>query len=190
MDYDDAVKDLKNIQSTMEKATIQASRERGWFFLIQGAVWLSGFLVTQFVPSIAGPLWIALNVIAVAAIVAVSMSLYGKKGRQRHPGLALRIILISVGIVAFDFVLAFSFGLTAPGSFTLLLILSMGFCYFIIGLSTLRSMSFLGAFTTLSVFAARLLFPSYLYLSIAILAGGGFIAYGAGVLLYKGRADA
>ena len=51
-------------------------------------------------------------------------------------------------------------------------------------------MSVLGAFTALSVFAARLLFPSYLYLSIAILAGGGFIVYGAGALLLKGKADA
>jgi hypothetical protein len=128
--------------------------------------------------------------VAIAAVIGASVVLYGKKGKQKHAGLASRIVAISIGIVVFDILLVFSFGLTAPGDFSLLLILSMAFCYFIIGLITRQSMSVLGAFTALSVFAARQLFPSYLYLAIAIFAGGAFAVYGALVLLRVGRADA
>jgi hypothetical protein len=190
MDYDDAAKALKDIQVTMGRTAAQASRESGWFFLIQGSIWLVGFLVTQLLPSVAGPLWIVLNAAGIAAVIGLGMALGGKRGRPRHPGLASRIVAISIGILVFDLLLAFSFGLTGPRDFPLLLVYSMAFCYFVIGLVTRQAMSLMGAFMALSVFGARMLFPSYLYLSIAILGGGSFIASGAFTLLRKEKADA
>jgi hypothetical protein len=190
MDYDGAAKDLKDIKVTMDRTAAQVSKDPGWFFLIQGGVWLIGFLATQFAPSVAGLLWPALTAAGIAAVIGVSLALYGKKGRQKHPGLASRIVAISIGILVFDLLLVFSFGLTDPGDFTLLLVLSMAFCYFVIGLITRQIMSVVGAFIALSVFAARMLFPAFLYLSIAMLGGGAFLAFGAFVLLRKEKTDA
>jgi hypothetical protein len=190
MDYDDAVKSLKDIRTTMSRTGAQVSRDPGWFFLIQGSIWLIGFLVTQFAPSIAGPSWIALNIVGISAVIVTSIILYGRKGRQRHPGMASRIVAITVGILVFDGLLVFSFGLTGPQDFSYLLVISMAFCYFVIGLTTRQSMSVMGAFIALAVFGAKMLFPSYLYLSIGILGGGSFIASGLFILLRKGKSDA
>lgn len=190
MDYDDAAKDLKDIRATMGKTAAQVSRDQGWFFLIQGLLWLIGFLVTQFAPSIAGPLWIALNVVGIAAVIGVSAILYGKKGRQRHPGVAAQIVAITIGLLAFDAMLVLSFGLTGPQDFTFILVLSMAFCYFVIGLTVRQSMTFMGAFIALTLFGAKMLFPSYLYLSIAVLGGGAFIVSGAVILLRREKTDA
>jgi hypothetical protein len=190
MDVEDAVRDLKEIKATMERTGAQASRDPGWFFLIQGAVWLVGFLATQFAPSIAAPLWIFLNVAAVAAVIAASSILYGKKSRRKHPGLASRIVAITIGILAFDALLVFSFGLTGPRDFTLLLVYSMAFCYFVIGLITRQAMSAMGAFIAISAFAAKMLAPDYLYLAIAVFGGGAFIGWGLAILLRKAPSDA
>jgi hypothetical protein len=190
MDFEDAARDLKDIKATMERTGAQASRDPGWFFLIQGAVWLVGFLATQFAPSVAGPLWIFLNIAGVAAVSGASAVLYGKKGRQKHPGLASRIVAITIGILVFDALLIFSFGLTGPQDFTLLLVFSGAFCYFIVGLITRQAMSAMGVFIALSVFAAKMLFPTYIYLAIAVFGGGAFIGWGLVILLRKATSDA
>jgi hypothetical protein len=129
-------------------------------------------------------------VAGIAAVIGVSMVLYGKKGRQRHPGVAAQIVAITIGMLVFDIMLVFSFGLTGPQDFTFILVLSMAFCYFVIGLTSRRSMSRLGAFIALALFGAKMLFPAYLYLSIALLGGGAFIVSGAVVLLRKEKKDA
>jgi len=190
MDYESAAKDLKDIRAAMSQSVSRSSRDSGWFFLVQGSIWLIGFLVTQFAPAVAGPLWIFLNAAGIAAAIGLGVVLHGKKGGQRYPGLAARIVAISIGILVFDLLLVLSFGLADPADFTLLLVLSMAFCYFVIGLITRQSMSVMGAFIALSVFAAKMLFPSYLYLSIAVFGGGAFMGWGAVVLLRKDKTDA
>jgi hypothetical protein len=186
MDYEDAAKDLREIRAAMGSATTRASRESGWFFLIQGAVYLIGFSATQFAPAASGPLWVVLNVLAIGGTIALGALFGGKGARQKIPGLATRIVLISIGLLVFDAMLIFSFGLTAPRDFTLILVLSLGFCYFVIGLTTRQSMSVMGALVALLVFGANLLFPSYFYLATGICAGLPFVVYGAAVLVRKG----
>jgi hypothetical protein len=173
----------------MGMTSARASRDPGWFFLIQGIMWLVGFLGTQFAPSIAAPLWIALNASGTAAMVAVGLSIVRKAGRAKHPGLASRIVAIAIGILAFDVMLALSLGLSDPRDFSLLIVLSMGFCYFVIGLTTRQAMSAMGAFIALSAFGARMLFPAYYHLAVAIFGGGAFIAWGLAVLLRKAESD-
>lgn len=189
MDYERAVKDLKDIRATMEKTSTRASREGGWFFLVQGTVWLVGFAVTQFAPAACGPVWLALNVASVSAMTAMGVAFSRRKGAARHPGLAARIAALSVALLAFDAMLIVSFGLTEPADFSLTLAYSLGFSYVVIGLTTRRSTSLMGAFVMASLFAARMLFPGYLYLAIGVLGGGAFIATGLLTLLAQEGAD-
>lgn len=188
MDYEEAARDLKDIKATLGMTTKRVSRDPAWFFLIQGLIWLVGFLATQFYPSIAGPLWIALNAAGVIGMTTLGIVL-GRRPGRRQPGLASRIVAIAAGVVVFDALIILSFGLTDPRETSLLIVLSTAFCYFVIGLTTRQSMSVMGAFIALSVFAVQILLPSYLYLAIAVLGGGSFIASAAFLLLRKERAD-
>ena len=189
MDYDEAAKSLKDIKATMGRSSTRLAREPGWFFVIAGAMWLSGYLVTQFAPAVAGPVWLAVTALGCGAMVALGVFLRKKKGGARHPGLPLRITAIALGIVAFAFLLALSFGLDLAGNLPALLMLSTAFAYFILGMTVRPMMSLMGLLLGLSVAASMLFWPGWLYLSIAVLGGGTFIASGLFIVLWKGEGD-
>ena len=83
MDYDEAAKSLKDIKATMGRSSTRLSREPGWFFVIAGAMWLIGYLVTQFAPAVAGPAWLVVTVLGCGAMTALGVFLRKKKGGAR-----------------------------------------------------------------------------------------------------------
>lgn len=189
MDYDEAARSLKDIRTAMGRSSTRLSREPGWFFVIAGAMWLTGYLVTQFAPAAAGPVWITVTVLGCGVMTALGLFLRKKKGGARHPGLPLRITAIALGIVAFAFLLALSFGLDPGRSLPALLMLSTAFAYFILGMTVQPVMSLMGGLLGLSVAAAMLFWPDWLYLSIAVFGGGTFIASGLFIVLRKEKGD-
>jgi hypothetical protein len=190
MEYDRAVKDLKNIRTTMDRSVSRISKDSGWFFIVQGAIYLVGYLVTQFAPSAAGPLWIALNAAGIAAMILLGAVLYGRKSRQKHPGLAPRIVATALGVVVFDALLILLLRISEPRDVTILIMLSVALCYVLIGVYVRLLMCVMGALLGAVVAAAAVLWPSFLYFSIAVFGGGVFIGSGIAVLLGKEKADA
>lgn len=189
MDYDEAARSLKDIKATMGRSSTRLSREPGWFFVIAGAMWLIGYLVTQFAPAAAGPVWLVVTVLGCGAMTVLGISLRKKKGGARHPGLPLRIVAIAMGTVAFAFLIALSFGLDLGRYLPALLMLSTAFAYFVLGMTVQPVMSLMGALLGLSVAASLLFWPGWLYLSIGLLGGGTFIASGLFVVLRKEKGD-
>jgi hypothetical protein len=189
MDYDEAAKSLKDIKATMGRSSTRMAREPGWFFVIAGAMWFVGYLVTQFAPAAAGPVWLVVTVLGCGAMAALGVFLRKKKGGARHPGLPSRITAIAIGIVAFAFLLALSFGLDLGRSLPALLMLSTAFAYFILGMTVQPVMGLMGVLLGLSVAASMLFWPAWLYLSIAVLGGGTFIASGLFIVFRKAKGD-
>ena len=189
MDYDEAAKSLKDIRATMGRSSMRIAREPGWFFVIAGAMWLSGYLVTQFAPASAGPAWLVVTALGCGTMAVLGVFLRKKKGGTRHPGLPLRIGAIAVGIVAFAFLVALSFGLDLGRDLPALLMLSTAFAYFVLGMTVQPVMSLMGALLGLSVTAALLFWPDWLYLSIAVFGGGTFIASGLAIVFRKEKGD-
>jgi hypothetical protein len=190
MDYDSAVKDLKDIKSTMTRTAARFSRHSGWFFMIQGIVWLVGFLFTQYAPAASPPVWVGLNAAAVTAMIILGFVLYGRGARQRQPGLAPRIVAGVLCVVAFDALIILLLGIGDPVQITMLVMLSAGFCNFLVGLFTRPVLAVMGALLMSSVAIGGLLWPSYLYFCIAVFGGGPFVGFGLSILLRKGKPDA
>lgn len=190
MDYERAVKDLRDIRSTMTRSAARFSRHSGWFFLIQGLVWFTGFLVTQFLPAIAAPVWITTTTAAIILMFILGHRLFGRGSRQRQDGLGPHIVAGVLGVVLFDALIIVLLHITEPEQITLLTMLSAGFCNFLVGLFTRPIHAAMGLLMMLGITVGALLWPSLLYFTIAIFGGGTFIGFGIATLLQKEGADA
>ena len=182
MEYDDALKEIKEIKRSMRTSAAGSGREAGWFFILQGTIWAIGFTISQFWPDAMGTAWIVLNSIAGAATVVLAFLVSGKRATHMVPGLWIKIIVGTLGFAAFGFVIGAEFGISGPRQITFLIVMLGALCYFAFGLATRPVQAVMGAVLGAGAALGNFLVPDWLYLTVALLGGGTLIASGIYVL--------
>ena len=185
MEYEDALKEIKQIRQTMKASAASSGREAGWFFLLQGTVWLVGFTINQFWPHAMGTAWIILNSFAGVMTIVLAILLSGRKSSHMMPGLWTKIIVGALGFAAFGVVIGLAFGVSGPRQVTLLIVMLGALCYFAFGLVTRPIQAVMGAVLGTAVALGNFFLPEWFFLIVAVCGGGTLIASGIYVLTRK-----
>lgn len=184
MDQKQAREELAAIRSVM-KQTQQAVYQRGggWITAMWGGIWFVGFCGNQFLSEeAAGCLWIGLNILG---FVSSTIVLLRHRERVSSP-LWRRIGLSWVALIAFVALLWFLLELNIRQG-SLLIILTLGLVYLLVGLFSHSSMVLVGLALVGTATAAYLLIPDFFFLTVALLLGGGLTLFGLWPLLRRGR---
>ena len=182
MEYDDALKEIKQIKKAIRSGTAGSGREAGWFYLLQGTVWLVGFMINQFAPEAMGIAWIILNSVAGAMTILLAILLSARKPTHVVPGIWLKIVVGTAGFAAFGLVIGLEFGISEPRQITLLIVMLGALCYFAFGLVANPVLSMMGAVLGIGVALANFIIPEWFYLVVSLFGGGTLIATGIYVL--------
>jgi hypothetical protein len=182
MEYDEALKEIKQIKKAIRGGAAGSGREAGWFFILQGAVWLVGFMITQFFPEAVHVAWIVLNSLAGAITVVLAVLFSVRKPSHVMPGLWLKIVVGTLGFAAFGLVIGLEFGVSEPHQVTLLIVMLGALCYFAFGLVSNPAMSVMGALLGTGTALGNFLIPQWFFLAVSLFGGGTLIATGVYVL--------
>ena len=185
MEYDDALKEIKQIKRAIRSSAAGSGREAGWFFVLQGTVWLVGFMITQFFPEAIHIAWLILNSFAGAMTIVLAILLTTRKATHFVPGIWLKIVLGTAGFAAFGLVIGLEFEISEPRQITLLIVMLGALCYFAFGLVTNPILSVMGAVLGTGVALGNFLIPEWFFLLVSLFGGGTLITSGIYVLTRK-----
>jgi hypothetical protein len=176
MDPQQAVDDLKTIRQIMERARRESGREGGWIMVLWGAIWLVGFVGSQFLPDpFAGGIWLALNPLGIGITVWLSVRI---SRRAVQSNVWRTVLLWWFALPIFDGLVLWLFHLDLSRDLIALILLSISLGYFQYGLLTDWRISIIGILIAVLTVGAFLLLPGYFYLVTGILGGGLLLVSG------------
>jgi hypothetical protein len=171
---------LAAIQAMMQKTRRAISSSGAYLFLIVwGAVWLLGFLGSQFLSQeIGGYAWIALDILGgiLSAFIGIRM---GRGVRSSSPGISGKRIAIFWLLLFLYCIAAVAISWPADGkqnSMYIILFVMVGWTA--MGLLLSFASVWPGLIITALALIGYFLLPGIFYLWMAILGGGGMIALG------------
>ena len=186
MNTNDAQEQLRLISEAQQAEQQLGRSEEGWLWFIWGAVWLVGFLLTQFAPT-SWRLWSWLGLCSLGAIGSgIVGARLGRQVQYRQTGPKLGwFYVVSVG-----FGLRW-LGLAQPTSWQQTAVLGVTFLGFTILVSGILLRAGLlvgiGGGMVGLITAVYLLIPGQLGVLLGLVGGGSMIAYGLWLLLGGGH---
>lgn len=180
MEHQEILEELRAIRAVMEQTRRAIGRTGGGRFLVLwGAVWLLGFLGTQFLPHHwIGWMWGMLNVIGVAGSVWLGIRL----SLQVRSPLGLRIFFFWLASIAFALLAYWLFGLRDE-HLGLLFALIIALALVQLGLLSFSTGSiWLGLLIAALALIGFHLFPAYFSLIMSFLGGGLMIGTGLWII--------
>ena len=177
VDREEAAESLRIIHEAMNQTKKALARSgTGHFFIIWGAVWLLGFLGTEWLsPALAGRLWLSLDVLAGVASIWVVVRL----ARRFRSPVGWRLGAFWLALMAYGGLQLWVLWPVDRQEMTLFITLMVAFGYVGIGVWFSGLLAGTGGVTTVLAVLAWLLAPAYLNFIIAFLGGGGMIGVGA-----------
>ena len=148
------------------------------FAMVWGAVWAVGFATSALYPSLAGPLWWVLDLLALLACVALGRQHFR---RVSHPD-GLRLLGSWVVFAAYLALLFFLAHPASPVQGSMFLVVGLMGGYVVQGLWLWRGQVFLGLFLTALALLGGWLAPGYYDWLMAALGGGAL--FGTGLYLW------
>jgi hypothetical protein len=176
MDTDRAADDLRAIRHVMERTRASAGRHGGWFGVLWGAIWVVGFLCSQYLPGeTAGWIWAVLDTTGgvATALIGARVARSGVSSPVWRP-----ILLFFLALIAFDGLLVWLLEISSPRDVALLITLTVALTFVQAGLFTNAGMSLIGLLVAALAVGATLLVPDYFFLAMAVLGGGLLFASG------------
>jgi len=171
---------LAAIQTMMTKTRRAISSSGAYIFLIVwGVIWLLGFMGSQFLPTdIGGYAWIALDILGgiLSAVVGIRM---GRGVRTSSPSLSGKRIGIFWLLLFIYCIAAVAVSWPADGKqISMYIILFVMVGWLAMGLLLSFTSIWIGVIITALALIGYFLLPDIFYLWMAILGGGGMIAFG------------
>ncbi len=176
----EAAESLRIVREAMKQTRKALARSgTGYFFMIWGAVWLLGFLGTEWLsPILASRLWISLDVLAGAVSIWVVVRL----ARRIRSPLGWRLGAFWLALMAYGGLQLWVLWPVEGQKLTLFVTLLVALGYVGIGVWFSGLLAGTGVVITVLALAGWLLAPAYLNFIIAFLGGGGMIGVGAYLL--------
>jgi hypothetical protein len=174
MDPNQAVDDLKVIRQIMGRTRSAIGRQGGWIMVLWGVIWFIGFSSSQFLPDLAGWIWLVLNVVGMMLTVWLGTRI--GRGDVRV-SFWRPVLLWLLSLVIFDALLVWLFDMTDAHNLLLLFLLTIALGYVQFGLFTHWIFGVVGVLMAVIAVGARLLASDYFFLAIGVL-GGGVLAGG------------
>lgn len=180
IDRQEAAESLRIVREAMDHTKKALARSgTGYFFIIWGAVWLLGFLGTEWLtPALSGRLWFTLDALAGVASVGVVARL----ARRIRSPLGWRLGAFWLALMAYGALQLLIFWPVDTLKMTLFVTLLVAFGYVGIGVWFSGLLAGTGVAITVLAIVAWLLAPAYFNFIIAFLGGGGMIGVGAYLL--------
>ncbi len=185
MDTERALDDLKIIRQIMKRTRRREGKIAGRIMILWGAIWFTGFLGNQFLPSnTTAWLWPVLDTIG--AVVSVGIEIRAGRRNDVHSPVSLSMLLYWLALFTFDGLLLWLFHLHTSRDLTLLFTLSVALAFVQLGIFTYWAISGIGVLIAVFVTAAVILLPGYLDLVMALLGGGLLVGSGAWLMRSEG----
>ena len=180
IDKEEAAESLRIVREAMDRTKKSLARSgTGYFFIIWGAVWLLGFLGSEWLsPATASRLWFTLDALAGVASVWVVIRL----ARRFRSPLGWRLGAFWLALMAYGALQLLIFWPVDSPRMALFLTLLVAFGYVSIGVWFSNLLAGTGVAITVLAIVAWLLAPAYFNFIIAFLGGGGMIGVGAYLL--------
>jgi len=180
MDQDEALQSLELARQAAAQTRRAIARSgTGYFFVIWGAVWFLGFLASQLLGDRAGYVWAVLDTLGAVASVVVGVRA-ARRVRTAHGwrmGLFWLILLIYGGLQLWIV-------WPLPGDrYMMFITLLVSFGYALFGMWVSPHLMVAGIGMAALAVLGWLLLPAYIGYWMAILGGGGMMAFGTYVLL-------